>query len=482
MDHRPESPTFGTDGPPNGWASLAARRSQRRSRLLVALLVVPIVIGLVVAPVTAPSVQGDELSNAKAQQAQLKKQIADQKAKVAAIRDLQSGLAAEIASTKSDLRQIGADLNAVKKKITKMETKIAEVKAIYEGLVVQLRYMDQELGRVSAAEAAKRAELTERRAMLADRVRNAYDTNRTSPLETFLSGGTFTDLLAEMSYYIDVGEQDEALARQITEDKETLATMHQTVESMRGRTNVLRQETAAQKRALDKALVDLKETKAQLKKLEKRVAKALREQQARYRALARNKANAAAIIRKAAADQRQLSKKIEALIEKQVKRGNIPSRYNGSMSWPMKSFTVSGNYGCSSYRVLRAGQRLCPLPQRHRHGRPLECGRACGRARRRRGLRLELGGRQRPCLDRRRRALRQPAELVRAHAARLSGQCRRARQQGRADRSSGGDRPRHRGASPLDGGDERAVREPAPVPLASTRGAAARCNPDVTSC
>ena len=355
MDHRPESPTFGTDGSSNGWASLAARRSQRRSRLLVALLVLPIVFSFVVAPVTAPSVQGDELSNAKAQQAQLKKQIADQKAKVAAIRDLQSGLAAEIASTKSDLRQIGADLSAVKKKITKMEAKIAEVKGIYEGLVLQLRYMDQELGRVSASEAAKRAELTERRAMLADRVRNAYDTNRTSPLETFLSGGTFTDLLAEMSYYIDVGEQDEALARQITEDKETLATIHQTVESMRGRTNTLRQETAAQKRALDKALVDLKETKAQLKKLEKRVAKALREQQARYRALARNKANAAAIIRKAAADQKKLSKKIEDLIEKQVKRGNIPSRYNGSMDWPMKSFTVSGNYGCSSYPYYAPG-------------------------------------------------------------------------------------------------------------------------------
>jgi murein DD-endopeptidase MepM/ murein hydrolase activator NlpD len=353
--HRSDHPADSAGTVAHGWASLAERRTRRRSRFLLALFAVPLLFGLVVAPVSAPLARGDELSDAKARQAQLKKQIADQKEKVAALNDLQAGLAAEIASTKSDLRQIGADLSAVKKKITKMETRIDEVRAIYDGLVLQLRFMDVELARVSAQEDAKRAELTERRALLADRVRNAYDTDRTSPLETFLSGGTFTDLLAEMSYYIDVGEQDQALARQITKDEETLASIHEAVRGMRVRTDELRKETAAQKRALDAALVELQETKAQLKKLEKRVAKALKEQQARYASLARNKANAAAIIRKAAADQKQLSRKIEALIEKQVKRGNIPSRYNGSMQWPMKSFTVSGNYGCSSYAYYPPG-------------------------------------------------------------------------------------------------------------------------------
>ena len=339
----------------HGWASLAERRTRRRGRILLVLFALPLLLGFIASPVNAPIARGDELSDAKARQEALKKQIADQKEKVAALKDLQSGLAAEIRSTKSDLRQIGADLSAVKKKITKMETRIDEVRAIYDGLVLQLRYMDVELARVSAQEVAKRAELTERRALLGDRVRNAYDTDRTSPLETFLSGGTFTDLLSEMSYYIDVGEQDQALARQITKDEETLVSIHQTVQGMRVRTDDLRKETAAQKRALDAALVDLQETKAQLKKLEKRVAKALKEQQARYAALARNKANAAAIIRRAAADQKKLSKKIEDLIKKQVARGNIPSRYNGSMDWPMKSFTVSGNYGCSSYEYYAPG-------------------------------------------------------------------------------------------------------------------------------
>ena len=73
---------------------------------------------------------------------------------------------------------------------------------------------------------------------------------------------------------------------QITKDKEALAVLRETVSATRDRTNVLRQETAAQKRELDQSLLELKETRATLKKLEKAVAKALREQKARYAAVA----------------------------------------------------------------------------------------------------------------------------------------------------------------------------------------------------
>jgi murein DD-endopeptidase MepM/ murein hydrolase activator NlpD len=300
-------------------------------------------------------VSADELADAKAKQAALKREVAEQKAQIAAINDLQSGLAAEIADTRNQLKKIGADLEAVRKKIARMEARIAEVKTRYDGLVEELAVMDAELARVEAQEAAKRLELAERRAQLAERVRSAYDTDRTSPLETFLSGGSFTDLLAEMSYYIDVGEQDKALADGIAKAKETLAAIHQTVAETRARTNTLRQETAAQKRDLDKALRALNETKKELKRLEKQVARTLAEQRARYAALVRNKKNAARIIAQAAADQKKLQREINAIIARQVARGNIPSKFNGTMRWPMDSFTVSGEYGCSSFEYYAPG-------------------------------------------------------------------------------------------------------------------------------
>jgi murein DD-endopeptidase MepM/ murein hydrolase activator NlpD len=341
-----------------GWESLAERdrRSGRglRRRLPALLLLVPLVIGLLGAPGNTPTAHGDELSEAKARQAQLKKDIAAQKAQVARLNDLQAGLAAEIADTRKQLSAINADLKAVRKKIDAMVDRIAEVKATYESLVAQVEEMDQELARVTGEEMVKRAELAERRALLADRVRSAYDTDRTSPLETFLSGGSFTDLLAEMSYYIDVGEQDKALAEQVRRDKEALAVLHQTVADTRERTNVLRQETAVQKLELDRRLEELKEARAELKKLERKTAKALAEQRATYAAISRNKAAAARLIARAAAKQKALARKIDALIEKQIARGNIPSRFNGTMRWPM-SGAISGEYGCSSFEWYAPG-------------------------------------------------------------------------------------------------------------------------------
>ncbi len=350
---RPETGHIG----PSGWSSQSLNRPARRPRggLPAFVLLIPLVFGLIGASVSPQTARGDDLSDAKARQTALKKEVAAQKARVAALNDLQAGLSAEISDTRNQLRKVGADLSAVKKRIVKMEARIEVVKEAYANLVLQVRYMDIELARVTAQEAAKRVELGERRALLADRVRNAYDTDRTSPLETFLSGGTFTELLAEMSYYIDVAEQDQALADQITKDKETLSAIHQTVADTRVKANELRQETAAQKRALDKSLLALKETKAELARLQKAVARTLKEQQARYAALKRSKANAAAIIRKAAADQRRLAKTIDSLIARQISRGNIPSQFNGTMRWPMDNFNISGNYGCSSFAYYPPG-------------------------------------------------------------------------------------------------------------------------------
>jgi murein DD-endopeptidase MepM/ murein hydrolase activator NlpD len=350
---RPDAGRLGT----TGWSSRIGPRPKPRLRrhLPTLLLLIPLATGLLGAPSNTGVVRADEITDAKAKQAALKKQVAEQKAQIAAINDLQAGLAAEIADTSQQLRKIGADLATIRKKIVKMQTRIDAVKVAYNDLVAQLVEMDAELKRVEADEATKRIELSERRAQLADRVRSAYDTDRTSPLETFISGGSFTDLLAEMSYYIDVGEQDKALADQIAKDKETLAALHQTVADTRARTNILRQETAAQKRDLDKAMSALSETKAELKRLERQVAKALADQRARYAALKRNKANAAAIIRRAAAEQRRLASRIDDLIAKQVAKGNIPSEFNGTMRWPMDNFTVSGEFGCSTFEYYAPG-------------------------------------------------------------------------------------------------------------------------------
>jgi murein DD-endopeptidase MepM/ murein hydrolase activator NlpD len=320
-----------------------------RPRLAARLILIALVVGLLGAPATAPPVQGDELSDAQARQAQLQKDVAEQKAQIAKLNELQASLSAEIDETSRILRGINADLAAVQEKITGMESRIEAVKAEYQALVGELEDLDKMLVAVQAKEAAKAKELHGRRELLAERVRSAYDADRTSLLETVLTGGTFTQLLTEMSYLIDVGEQDKSLAQQIAQDQETLATLHQTTEDTRARTNELRKATAAQKRELDRSLIELEQARADLKLLEETTETALAKQESRYAAITRDKANAARIVAQAAADQKRLEKKIEELIERQIQRGNIPSDFNGTLRWPLDGGHVVGDYGCSQF-------------------------------------------------------------------------------------------------------------------------------------
>ena len=241
-------------------------------------------------------------------------------------------------------------------------------------------------------------------------MRNAYDTDRTSPLETFLSGGTFTDLLAEMSYYIDVGEQDEALARQITEDKETLATIHQTVAGMRGRTNDLRQETAAQKRALDTApggsqgdQGPAQEAREAGRQGAPGAAGPLRARSPATRPTPRPSSARPPPTRRSSPGRSTTSSRSRSAAATSRRTST------GTMRWPMDDFTVSGNYGCSSYPYYAPGNGCAHyhngIDMVAPYGTKVKAA-AAGHGRVRR---LELGRRQRPGLDRRHRPLGLPA-------------------------------------------------------------------------
>ncbi len=442
-------------------------------RLAAVVLMFPLLVGLLGVPASPQVAKGDELSDAKAKQAQLKKDMAAQKAQVEQLAALQDGLAADIQKTTAQLRGINADLTVVRAKINTMQGRIDVVKADYANLVAQLATLNVRLLQVESDEAAKAAALSIRKALLADRVRNAYDTDRTSLLESFLSGGTFTDLLAEMSYYIDVGEQDKALAIQIAKDQEVLAALHQDVEDTRDQTDQLRIATAAQKAKLDASLKGLKQAKAELKKLEAATARSLAAQRATYAKIAANKKNVAKALAAAAKAQRQLAGKIADIVRRQTQQGHIPSQYNGTLVWPMAG-TVTQPFGCTGFSWEPPLGELRSFPPGHRHRGPGgDQGPLVGR-RDRRLHRLELCGRGGSGLDRHHRPQRQPADVVRPHAAGLSGRHHPGQPSdvGSGHRLRGQHRPLDRRPSPLGRPSQRRVREPAAVPVASRAGAA----------
>jgi len=341
--------------PFEGWSSSRPKRS-RRLRRLTGLLLLPLLVGVLGVPaINTPAAHADELSDAKAKQAALSKQIKDQKAAIAQITEMQSDLNAQIASTKKQLSGINADLAAVRKSIDQMVVRIEAVKKQYFALVAHVQLLENQLANVIGVEKLKRSELGTKKAELADRIREAYDTDRTTLLETFLAGGSFTDVISEVSYINDFAEHDKDLAEQIVDAQRALATIHEMVVSTQAQTETLRDETLAQKKELDRQLVELQAAQARLKELEKQTELALAAQRSAMTELIQNKKDLAKAIATTQKAQRNLAAKIDDLVKKQISLGNIPSKFNGSMQWPM-SGVVSGEFGCSSYPGYGPGQ------------------------------------------------------------------------------------------------------------------------------
>jgi murein DD-endopeptidase MepM/ murein hydrolase activator NlpD len=306
--------------------------------------VLPLLVGIAGPPIA----RGDELSDAVARQKSLAARMKQQREQVAKLRSLQSGLAQEISATQTALAGINANLAETRTRITRLGSQIAEVRAVYGDLVAQVADLDREVALIGAEQGRKAEELRQRKALLAARLREAYRTDRTPLIQTILSAGTFTDLLEDVGSYLDYADQDQALALRIEADARTLEALRGLLVDTRSARQELRDETLAQKRQLDAGLAELKAAKARLAKLQAETARELAIQRAAYARMAKNKGALQTAIARNEAAQKKLASQIASLVARQRSLGNIPSEYNGTLSWPM-SATLTQEFGCTGF-------------------------------------------------------------------------------------------------------------------------------------
>ncbi|MBI2763778.1 MAG: peptidoglycan DD-metalloendopeptidase family protein [Chloroflexi bacterium] len=328
-----------------GW-SRPARPGPGRGVLL--LLVLTTLLGGAFVSVPARPVSADDLSDAIARQKALATRIAKQKAQVATLTRQQKALSATLASTRNSLNQVNTDLTSVRGQIVQATVAVAAAQADVEALDTQVAKLDTELTDLEAREVVKPQELAARKALLADRIRQAYDTDRTSLLETILSGDTFTDVLAEVSYQLDFAQQDRELAEQIVADQKVLAVLHQTVEATRAQTVELRTAADDQQAQFQAQLVSLADSKARLAALEKETERLLALQRASYEQMNKDKAKLAAAIAASEKAEAELQKKIDKLVAERARGGSIPSIYNGTVEWPLAG-RITQEFGCTGF-------------------------------------------------------------------------------------------------------------------------------------
>ncbi len=297
---------------------------------------------------SGPLVAGDELADTRADQRALEIQITNQEAIVARLQRSQASLTSRIASTSAALDETVSDLRVARREIAALRGAIREVRTDYEQLVAEIERLREDLVQAEAQETDRRAELLARKEQLAARIRAAYEASQRSPFEALVSGASFSDLLVEASAQLDAGEQDRALARQISRDRESLLVLAASIKARQAQAQTLQQEAAVQEAALDSQLRGLRRAERTLGSLQRRTQAVLAQQRAAYRELAKDEARSRTAIAATERAQRKLKARIERLIEAQLAEGGIPSDFSGTMRWPMPG-VVSQDYGCTGF-------------------------------------------------------------------------------------------------------------------------------------
>jgi murein DD-endopeptidase MepM/ murein hydrolase activator NlpD len=331
-----------------GWSTQPKPIFGRRA---VSLLIFVALLGGFFVSVAPPYVAAsDPLAEAYAKQAALAAQVASSKAQIASLTASQSTLSLRISSTKASLADVISNVSAVKAQIVGMVVDVAKAQASVDALTTTIAQLDQTLADVQAEEQAKAAQLNARKAILAARIRAAYDTDRTSMLETILSSADFTDVISEVGYQLDFAGQDKALAEQIVADQKVLNVYQRTVIAARDQTNQLHKAATAARAVVDRQLKDLAAANAVLLQLAARTKALLTAQQATYAKLAANKAQLRANLAAAAKAQAQIEALIRKLVLAQLQQGGIPSQYSGSLIFPMPGI-VTQEFGCTGVPV-----------------------------------------------------------------------------------------------------------------------------------
>ena len=164
-----------------GWKS--SPRSRFGNRVVLLLFVLTTFGGLFTSA-TPGTTSANQLNDAYAKQQALQKLIAKQKASIKSLSAGQAELASRISSTKSSLAAINANLLTVKTQIVGMTVDIAKSQNGVDELSATGVRLDAELAQIEADAATKQTELDASKVLLASRIREAYDTDRTAvPIE-----------------------------------------------------------------------------------------------------------------------------------------------------------------------------------------------------------------------------------------------------------------------------------------------------------
>ena len=313
-----------------------------RRALLAALLLVPLLFGSFGG---APTTRADPLSDAVRAQKALEAKIAAQRQQIQALQASEANLQDVLASTATQLKGINVQQSRLQANVDAAQKALADVRAKYTAMVTQVGDLDAALSALDTKITAGQQQLTDERATLAGHIADAYITQQTSLLEQLLSARSLADVLADVGYYLRIGNQDAQLAQQIQQNQQSLETLQQATPVTRTQSQQVRLATYQAKQEMTGQRNALLAAQKQLNALEAKTRAVQAAQLAAFTRLKLTKAQAAARL---ASEQKSLNELSDLIARLVAEQQNIPSQYNGTLIWPMPG-VVSQEFGCTGF-------------------------------------------------------------------------------------------------------------------------------------
>ncbi|MGO9181374.1 MAG: murein hydrolase activator EnvC family protein [Candidatus Limnocylindrales bacterium] len=316
-------------------------KHQRRA-LLAALLVVPLLCGPLGG---APTARADPLSDALKAQKALEAKVAAQRQQIQALQASEKDLQGVLADTATQLKGINADQAKLQANVATAQHALADVRAQYTAMVTQVGDLDAALSTLDSKITAGQQQLADERATLARHIVDAYETQQTPLLEQLLTAKSLADVLADVDYYLTIGDQDAQLVTQIQQDQQSLGALQLSTQATRAQTQQLRLTTFQAEQEMTTQRNALLTAQTKLNALEARTRAAQAAQLATFTKLKLTKAQAAAQL---AAEQKSLDELASQIARLVAAQQGIPSQYNGTLTWPMAG-VVTQEFGCTGF-------------------------------------------------------------------------------------------------------------------------------------
>jgi murein DD-endopeptidase MepM/ murein hydrolase activator NlpD len=335
---------------------------RHRSRLAVTLVGLLTVGASVLISTPRHAVRAaDPISDARAQQASIKQQLARQREELAELKATSAALSEQLDGARQALASVTAEYNRVRGLLAQVRDEVAQVHRHLHSLRVQIETLNARLATVEVEIAFQTSELEAREALLQDHLRSAYEQSQTSLLEVLLSADSLDAATTQVGYLLTVSDQDRQLADEIRVLREGLRVRHETLEEGKA---VLADARGTAKR---EALL-LHQRRAELKTLRRRTAELRAEaiRKKHERAVALNAAlEAQGNVREKIAESERAFDAANALVTRLVaeqqaleearRRAADEARRNAQQisargfRWPEAAFTVTQEWGPTNF-------------------------------------------------------------------------------------------------------------------------------------